>query len=264
MDAALESRFALANRLADSAGSIILPFFRRPVAVTDKSAGGLFDPVTEADRRAEAIIHATVANAFPDDAILGEELGDVKGISPYRWVIDPIDGTRAFIAGQPLWGTLIAVEENGVPLVGLLDQPFLKERFVASDGAAEMRTPSGSTPLRTRSCGHLADAVIGTTHPIAHFGDADRDRFFRVERACRLSRYGGDCYGYALLAMGFFDLIVETELKRWDVAALLPIVEGAGGVVTDWSGGPVGEGGSLIAAGDPRVHGEAVKLLNAG
>jgi myo-inositol-1(or 4)-monophosphatase len=263
MSSDFETRRTFALRLADSAGAVVLPFFRKRVTVTNKGGEGLFDPVTEADRRAEAIIRASIANAFPDDAILGEELGDVKGEGPWRWVIDPVDGTRAFIAGQPMWGILIALEKDGVPVFGILDQPFLKERFVGVPGGAEMTGPGGSTPLKTRACPALSDAVIATTHPITHFGTEARERYYRVERACRLSRYGGDCYAYALLAMGFVDLVVEAELKRWDIAALQPIVEGAGGLVTGWDGGSIGDGGRVIAAGDARVHAEAVKMLAA-
>jgi histidinol phosphatase-like enzyme (inositol monophosphatase family) len=258
----LAQRFAFAHRLADAAGSVILPYFRKRIDVTDKGAAGFYDPVTEADRRAEEIMRATIAKDFPEDGILGEEWGDAPGTSGFRWVLDPIDGTRAFIAGQPLWGTLIGLEREGVPVLGLLDQPFLRERFTGCAGRAELHDETGISLLTTRKSASLADAIIGTTHPILHFSDSERELYWRVERACRLSRYGGDCYAYALVAMGFMDLVIETGLKRWDIAAIIPIVEGAGGIVTDWCGRSITDGGNVIAAGDRRVHAQALALLN--
>jgi myo-inositol-1(or 4)-monophosphatase len=198
---------------------------------------------------------------YPQDGVLGEELGEVPGTSLYRWVLDPIDGTRAFIAGQPLWGTLIALEQQGKPVLGVLDQPFLRERFVGTESQTLFSHAGGTCDLRTRACSSLAEAVICTTHPMLHFGEKEREQYFRVERACRLSRYGGDCYAYALVAMGFVDLVIETDLKRWDVAAILPIVEGAGGVVSHWNGDSIAGEGNIVAAGDARVHAEAVKML---
>ena len=255
-------RLAFAHRLADAAGRVIRPYFRKRLDIADKGASGFYDPVTEADRRAEETMRTMIVEDFPDDGILGEELGSTPGTSGYRWVLDPIDGTRAFIAGQPLWGTLIGLEHKGVPVVGVLDQPFLRERFTGWQGRAEFRNDDGTSPLATRKCPRLADALISTTHPMLHFGEAERERYFRVERACRLSRYGGDCYAYGLVAMGFVDLVIETDLKRWDIAAIIPIVEGAGGIVTDWDGHPVTGGGNAIAAGDPRIHAEALTLLH--
>ena len=258
-----DRRLAFAHRLADAAGEVIRPYFRKRIDVTDKGGAAYYDPVTEADRRAEEKICELIRKNYPQDAILGEEFGEVAGTSGYRWVIDPIDGTRAFIAGQPLWGTLIALENQGRPVIGVLDQPFLHERFVGTDGQTLFTHAGGTSKLRTRGCGSLADAMICTTHPMLHFGEEEREQYFRVERACRLSRYGGDCYAYALVAMGFVDLVIETDLKRWDVAAIIPIIEGAGGIVTDWNGDPIQGGGNVIAAGDARVHEEAVKILRS-
>jgi myo-inositol-1(or 4)-monophosphatase len=259
----LQSRRALSERLADAAGEVIRPFFRKRVDVKDKGKGGFYDPVTEADRKAEETIRALIAKHSPDDAILGEEFGETSGTSGYRWVLDPIDGTRAFLAGQPLWGTLIALEKNGLPILGVLDQPFLRERVTGFSGTTEFRDVERRQTLKTRDCAGLSDAVICTTHPMTHFTAEERDRFWRVERACRLSRYGGDCYAYALLAMGFIDLVIETNLKRWDVAAIIPIIEGANGIVTDWDGKPAFAGGNVVASGDARVHAEALRVLNA-
>ena len=263
MDAERAQRLAFAHQLADAAGAVIRPYFRKPVDVTDKGSAGFYDPVTEADRRAERTIRDLIASAYPQDGIVGEELGNSPGSSGYRWVIDPIDGTRAFIAGQPLWGTLIGLEKNDAPVLGVLDQPFLRERFVGTGDRAELLSISGTVPLKTRSCPALRDAIITTTHPNAHFSDAERVQFARVEKACRLSRYGGDCYAYGLVAMGFLDIVIEARLAHWDIAPLIPIINGAGGILTDWQGRPWQPGGNVIAAGDARVHAEAVGILSS-
>jgi myo-inositol-1(or 4)-monophosphatase len=261
MDRELSDRAAFAQRLADAARAVIRPYFRRRIDVVDKGDAGFFDPVTEADRRAEEAMRELIRRTYPQDGILGEELGHHPGNSGYVWILDPIDGTRAFIAGQPLWGTLIALERNGAPVVGVLDQPFLDERFTGIGSATEFRNATSTQRLRTRACARLADAVICTTHPMLHFDDVERERYWSVERHCRLSRYGGDCYAYALIVLGFVDLVIETDLKRWDIAPLIPIIEGAGGVVTNWEGRPMNEGGRVIAAGDARVHAEAMRIL---
>jgi myo-inositol-1(or 4)-monophosphatase len=261
MDRELDDRLAFAHRLADAARAVIRPYFRRRIDVTDKGRTGFFDPVTEADKHAEQVMRELIANTYPADGILGEEYGHKSGDSGFVWVLDPIDGTRAFIAGQPLWGTLIALEHNGKPVIGILDQPFLDERFTGFGGTTDFRNGSSTQRLRTRSCARLADAVITTTHPMLHFKDSERQRYWDVESRCRLSRYGGDCYGYALIAMGFVDLVIETDLKRWDIAPLIPIIEGAGGIVTNWEGHSRNDGGPVIAAGDARVHAEALKIL---
>jgi myo-inositol-1(or 4)-monophosphatase len=265
MDNDFGGRLAFAHRLADAAGAVILPYFRQRIDVTDKNAStpGQFDPVTAADRGAEERIRALIEGAYPEDAILGEEYGERAGTSGYRWVLDPVDGTRAFVAGQPMWGTLIALEENGRRVMGLLDQPFLKERFTGASGRTEFLSARGIETLRVSACASLADAVINTTHPMAHFGPEERVQFFAVEGKTRLSRYGGDCYSYALLAMGFIDLVMEARLQPWDTAALIPIIEGAGGVVSDWQGRPLTGGGDILAAGDARVHAEALAVIAA-
>jgi myo-inositol-1(or 4)-monophosphatase len=257
----LQQRFVFAGELADAAGDVIRPFFRRRIEISNKGAAGLYDPVTEADRRAEQIVRSRIANRFPQDGIIGEEFGETEGASGYLWVIDPIDGTRAFVAGQPLWGTLIALEHEGRPLLGILDQPFLHERFVGYGDNAEFRDSRGSTKLTTRACANLSDALITTTHPHTHFTEAEREKFRQVERQCRLSRYGGDCYAYCVLAAGHVDLIIETELKPHDVLALIPIIEGAGGIMTTWENERPHNGGRIIAAGDERVHAQAMELL---
>jgi histidinol phosphatase-like enzyme (inositol monophosphatase family) len=263
MNGDIAERLAFAHRLADSAGAVIRPFFRKPIAVDDKGDGRRYDPVTEADRAAETVIRKLIGEAYPDDGILGEELGDAKGSSGYRWVIDPIDGTRAFISGQPLWGTLIALEHHGTPVIGVLDQPVLAERFVGCNGKAELVTPEGTTALKTRACPGLKSALLSTTHPWDYFDESEGPAFVRLAQQVQMSRFGGDCYAYGLLASGFIDLVVEAQLHAWDVAALIPIIEGAGGSITDWNGKPVENGGRVIAAGDKRVHAEALAILQA-
>lgn len=267
---------AFAHRLADAAGEVIRPYFRQRIDIIDKGKG-VFDPVTAADRGAEDALRALIGREYPDDAILGEEYGHTPGTSGRTWVLDPVDGTRAFITGRHTWGTLIALEENGRRVLGIIDQPVLRERFIGFDGKAEFHDNGGDmrlngslvlklepvvTQIKTRSCARLADAIVSTTHPWGYFTDGEREAFETMARASRMSNFGGDCYAYALLAMGYIDLIAESSLRAWDVAALIPVVEGAGGVVSDWDGNPVAaEGGSLIAAGDARVHAEAVKML---
>jgi histidinol phosphatase-like enzyme (inositol monophosphatase family) len=253
---------AFANRLADAAGAVIRPHFRTLVEVTDKG-GAAFDPVTEADREAEAVMRELIRRERPHDAILGEEHGLQPGTSGLTWVLDPIDGTRAFITGQPLWGTLIALEAGGERLLGIIDQPVLRERFVGYEGRSELHSASGVAALRTRDCESLAQAVVSTTHPWSYFSQDERGRFERIARAARMSRFGGDCYAYGLLAAGHIDIIVEAQLKHWDVAALIPVIENAGGIVTDWNGNDVRDGGQMIAAGDARVHAEVLEKLNA-
>lgn len=258
------STLAFAHRLADAAGEVIRPYFRETIEVIDKSKLGpkpLFDPVTEADRNAETAIRDLIRSEFPRDGILGEEHGNEPGTSGRTWIIDPIDGTRAFITGRHTWGTLIALCEDGVPVLGIIDQPVLKERFVGIPGSTQFMSPEGERRLKTRACASLATAVVSTTHPWSYFSRSERAAFERVCEGARMSYFGGDCYGYALLAMGFIDVIIEGRLAPWDVAALIPVIENAGGVITDWGGSAFANGGNVIAAGDARVHAEAVKML---
>jgi myo-inositol-1(or 4)-monophosphatase len=252
---------AFAHRLADTAGAVIRPFFRRRLNVIDKGRAG-FDPVTAADREAETAMRALIRSEYPDDGLLGEEHGEEPGRNQRRWVLDPIDGTRAFITGRHSWGTLIALEENLAPVLGVLDQPVLRERFVGYPGCAQLVTSEGVIPLATRACPNLADAIVSTTHPWSYFTAAERNSFEAVCAKARMSSFGGDCYAYGLLAMGYVDLIIEASLAPWDVAALIPIVENAGGFFTDWNGNAAGGGGRIVAAGDARLHAAALDLLN--
>lgn len=252
---------AFAKRLADVAGAAIRPYFRQRLEVLNKGMTA-FDPVTAADREAELAMRMLIRRERPDDGILGEELGLEPGRNGLRWVLDPIDGTRAFITGRPTWGTLIALEDLGKRILGIIDQPVLRERFIAFKGRAEFHAQGDISPLATRACTGLAHAAVSTTHPWSYFAPSERAGFEAVCARAQMSYFGGDCYAYGLLAMGHIDLIIEASLAPWDVAALIPIVENAGGVFTDWNGRPVTDGGRIVAAGDARVHAEALAILS--
>jgi myo-inositol-1(or 4)-monophosphatase len=263
---------AFVERLAQVSGEVILPFFRSAIRAEDKSLGGVFDPVTEADRGAEAAMRRLIAQTFPAHGMIGEEYGPDRPEAEYVWVLDPIDGTKSFVSGLPTWGTLIGLMHHGQPVYGMMAQPFTRERFYGDGKRAKLRTlaPShGEAPpsewttrgLHTRGCASLAEATLLTTSPLLIRDDADRAAYTRVERQVRLTRYGGDCYAYCALAAGFVDLVIETNLKPHDVVALVPIVEGAGGLMTTWDGDNAAHGGRIIAAGDKVVYDEARRLL---
>ena len=253
---------AFIDELATQSGETILPFFRTALGVENKGRAREFNPVTEADRASEAVMRQLIMQTFPQHGIVGEEFGDAQPDAEYVWVLDPIDGTKSFIAGFPVWGTLIALMHHGVPVYGMMHQPFIGERFSGDGGAARYRGPGGSRALTTRRCASLSDATLFTTSPRL-MNESDRSIFETVERGVQLSRYGGDCYAYCMLAAGHLDLIIETELNSYDVAALVPIVTGAGGLITTWEGGPAHQGGRIVAAGDARVHDAALKRLQS-
>jgi myo-inositol-1(or 4)-monophosphatase len=261
-----DATIAFAHRLADAAGAVILPYFRQRIAVANKpmivEGREVFDPVTEADKNAEKAIRAIIEAERPEDAILGEEFGEKAGTSGLRWVLDPVDGTRAFINGRHEWGSLIALEEEGRPVLGMLDQPSIGERFIGVNGKAELHFKGAIVPLHVRRCEKISDAILCATHPDGYFEKDERDAFRRVQRAVKMTRWGGDCYIFGTMALGFTDIIVESAFKRWDVAALIPLIEGAGGVITNWQGGSCAEGGQCLATGDPRIHDAVLKLLN--
>jgi histidinol phosphatase-like enzyme (inositol monophosphatase family) len=249
------------GELAAESGAVILPFFRMHQSITNKIAGAGFDPVTEADRAAELAIRQRIKAAFPMHGIRGEEFGTENEGAEYEWIIDPIDGTRGFICGLPTWGTLVGLMRHGNPVYGMMNQPHVGERFIGDGKIAKLVTGQGERPLATRRCASLADAFIATTSPRIIKG-GDGEAYDRLEAQCRLARYGTDCYAYALLAAGHIDLVCETGLQAYDIAPLIPIIEGAGGVVTTWSGDSAAKGGSIIAAGDPALHETALKLLS--
>jgi myo-inositol-1(or 4)-monophosphatase len=251
---------AFVDELAAVSGETIRPFFRTALGVENKSHSGSFDPVTAADRAAEAAMRALIKQNFPAHGIVGEELGAERPDAEYVWVLDPIDGTKSFICGMPAWGTLIGLTRRGEPVYGMMHQPFTREHFTGDGSAANYRGPAGDRALQARPCAELEDAVLLTTSPLL-MRDADRGAFRRVEQAVRLSRYGGDCYAYCMLAAGHVDLVIETELKPYDVLPLIPIIEGSGGIITTWENGRPHAGGRVIAAGDKRVHARAMEVL---
>jgi myo-inositol-1(or 4)-monophosphatase len=251
---------AFVDKLAAAAGDAILPFFRTSLSVDNKSRGGSFDPVTAADRAAEQAMRTLIRSNFPEHGIIGEEFGNERTDAEYVWVLDPIDGTKSFISGMPAWGTLIALMRAGEPVYGLMHQPFTREHFSGDCHAAHYRGPAGPRTLRTRHCAALSDAILMTTSPLL-MDDAERTAFQRVEKAAKLSRYGGDCYAYCMVAAGHVDLVIEAGLKPYDVAPLIPIITGAGGIITTWDGAPAKNGGRIVAAGDKRVHAAAMELL---
>jgi myo-inositol-1(or 4)-monophosphatase len=253
---------AFVDELATLSGTAIMPFFRTALGIEDKSGGGSFDPVTEADRAAEAAIRHKIRATFPGHGVVGEEYGSERLDAEFVWVLDPIDGTKTFIAGMPGWGTLIGLLRNGQPCYGMMHQPFTKERFSGDGGSARYRGPGGERALRTRPCGGLESAVLYTTTPRL-MPPKERRLFSAIEDQVKLSRYGGDCYAYCMVAAGFIDLVIEANLQPYDIVALIPIIEGAGGVVTTWEGGPAQAGGPIIAAGDPRVHAAAIEKLQS-
>ena len=247
------------DQLATASGDTILPFFRTALTVENKKVGG-FDPVTAADRAAENAMRALIRKSFPGHGIVGEEYGDERAGAEYVWVLDPIDGTKSFISGMPTWGTLIGLTRLGEPVFGMMHQPFMRERFSGDGGAAHYRGQSGKRELRVRECGKLSDALLQTTSPRL-MNEADREKFGKVEEKVKLSRYGGDCYAYCMLAAGQIDLVIETELKPHDILPLVPIITGAGGIVTNWENGSPHAGGRVVFAGDKRVHQQALEIL---
>ena len=258
MSTAIET-LAFAHHLADAARAAILPFFRKPNDIENKALSG-FDPVTAADKAAELAMRDLIRARRPNDAIIGEEFDDQSGNSGWTWVLDPIDGTRAFIAGTTTWGVLIGARFNDKPSVGIMDQPFGDERWAACPDRAFWSRGRARVPLMTRKNVALDEALMATTDPYLFEGPA-YDRFMAMRAATRLTRYGLDCTAYALLAQGLIDLVIETDLKDVDIAALIPIIEVAGGVVTDWQGRHNPKGGNVIAAGCPALHAKALAMM---
>ncbi len=251
---------AALEAMADAAAAVTLPLFRSPELATENKRRDGFDPVTEADREAERAIRAIIAERFPQDGVLGEEFPAIESRSGRTWVLDPIDGTRAFISGMPSWGTLIGLDCGDGPVLGLIDQPYIGERFVGGFGRASLTRGSERRGIKVRDCAGLADAVLYSTFPeIGRAGE--RSAFAEVAARTRLTRYGTDCYGYALVALGQADLVIEAGLNAYDIQGPMAVIEGAGGIVTDWQGGKVHRGGRVLAAGDRRVHDAALAVL---
>jgi len=249
------------RRIAAVAARESLPRFRQQGAVANKLEGG-FDPVTEADRQAERSIRALINEQFPGHGILGEEFGSENADAEHVWVVDPIDGTRSFISGIPLWGTLVGLTHNGDAIAGMMAQPFIGELFYATGQGSFYEGPHGANRLATRPTESIGEATMCTTTPYLFTG-AQKDAFMRLEKSVRLSRYGTDCYAYVMVAAGQIDLVVETALQPYDIVALIPIIEQAGGKITNWDGGPAEQAGGIVAAANPRLHDATMKILHA-
>jgi histidinol phosphatase-like enzyme (inositol monophosphatase family) len=253
---------ATAHALADAARVATLQHFRRADLVADTKETARFDPVTAADRLSEEKMRAILAERRPDDAILGEEFGPKSGTSGLTWVLDPIDGTRGYLSGTPTWGVLISVRDAGGPIFGIIDQPYIGERFEGGLGRARVVGPMGEARLATRAARPLSEAILFSTFP--EVGTPEEGAAFRrVAPRARLVRYGTDCYAYALIAAGQIDLVIEAGLQAYDVQAPIAVIEAAGGVVTDWQGRPAHDGGRILAAANPAIHAEALALLKA-
>ena len=245
-----------------AAARAILPRFRADHGLVDKGGAKGFDPVTEADKGAERAIRELIAERYPDHGVIGEEYGEDRPESEFVWVLDPVDGTRAFIAGLPLWCTLIGLRHQGRPMLGSIGQSFLGELYIGHAGGARLMTRGESRPLRVRACPNIAAALIATTDPETCFQPPEREAWLAVRRASRLARLGCDAYAYAMVAAGTMDLVLEAGLKAWDIDAAIPVVAGAGGLVTDWRGQPVGAfGGQIAIAGDRACLDAALALL---
>ncbi|HEX3887959.1 MAG TPA: histidinol-phosphatase [Phenylobacterium sp.] len=255
--------------LNGAAAGAILPLFRADHGLIDKGGplledgSGGFDPVTEADKGAERAIRAAISQRYPDHGVIGEEYGEDRPDAEFVWVLDPVDGTRAFIAGLPLWTTLIGLRHNGTPVLGSIGQPFLDEIYIGHPGGSRLMSRGDSRPLKTRPCPQLSGALIATTDP-AIFQGGERDAWRAVRTAARLARLGCDAYAYAMVAAGTIDLVLEAGLKAWDIDAAIPVIAGAGGLTTDWRGEPVGaHGGRVAIAGDRACLEQALVALKA-
>ena len=253
---------ACSHSLADASGAAIRPRFRRVLKVDDKGGAAGFDPVTAADRAAERAMRRQLARTFPDHGIVGEEYGTQRQDARYRWVLDPIDGTRAFISGLPTWGTLVGLMDGDEAILGMMDQPFTGERFWTSASGAHRRGANGKVRrLKTRACGGLESAVFSSTHPDLFAAGREQKVLNEIKTKARLTRYGADCYAFCMLAAGHIDIVVEPGLKVYDIVALIPIVERAGGRVTTWDGASAVNGGNVIASGDPALHDKMLRLI---
>jgi histidinol phosphatase-like enzyme (inositol monophosphatase family) len=253
---------AFVIELNRASAASILPLFRADHGLEDKGGKKGFDPVTRADKAAEAAIRTLIADIYPEHGILGEEYGAENPDAEFVWVLDPIDGTRAFIAGLPLWTTLIGLRHQGEPLLGSIGQPFLGELYIGHAGGSTLYTHGQPRPLRVRPCSALTNAVIATTDPEACFTGAELGAWRQVRAAARLARLGCDAYAYAMVAAGTLDMVIEAGLAPWDIDAAIPVIAGAGGLTTNWRGEPVGaEGGQIVIAGDRRCLDEALVAL---
>lgn len=261
-DARLAELDGFLMELNRASAAEILPLFRGDHGLEDKGKAGRFDPVTAADRGAEAALRRLIAERYPQHGVIGEEYGEDRSDADFVWVIDPIDGTRAFVAGLPVWTTLIGLRFHGEPVLGSIGQPYIGELFIGSPAQSRLVTRDGVKPLKVRPCPELTQAVIATTDPQGYLNGAEIAAWNQVRAAARLARFGCDAYAYAMVALGQLDLVIEASLRSWDVEAAVPVIEGAGGIVANWRGERIGrDGGQIIIAGDRRCLDEALVAL---
>lgn len=254
---------AFALELATVAADVSLPHFRTDVSEVNKAGPGSFDPVTEADQAAERALRAAIKARYPDHGIIGEEYGEENPDAEYVWVLDPIDGTRAFISGLPLWTNLIGLRHKGVPVIGVVGQPYIGEVFIGGPSGAWLVTREGKAGIRTRKCVELSQVIAATTDPDIFRGE-DRQCWDRLKASVRLARYGCDAYAYAMVAAGRIDVVLESELKVWDWTAVMPLVKAAGGDFTGWDGQmPTANDGRVLAVGNPDLRDPILALLTA-
>ena len=251
----LDELKSFAEDLADAARQAILPYFRKQNPISEKSTDSPSgQPVTDADLKAETAMRKLISQRYPDHGIIGEEFEDINPGADLSWVLDPIDGTRAFIAGLPIFGTLIGLGHKGKPILGVLDQPILKERFI---GTGSISTLNGKK-IRTRNCLSLTDAIYATTDPRMMVGSTQQAILHKLMRLTRVTQFGGNCYAYGMLAAGSIDIIVENDLKPWDTFALIPIIRGAGGIITSWSGESATNSPHVLACGKKQLHSDVL------
>ncbi|MFK7854094.1 MAG: histidinol-phosphatase [Granulosicoccus sp.] len=261
--ATIEQLLDAACKAADAAAVVTCQYFRSDMQVENKAGEDAFDPVTQADRLAELAIREQLIQQFPDIGFYGEEHEVIVGSSDLMWVVDPIDGTRAFMSGMPLWGTLIGLYDGRNAVLGVMDQPILKERYIATNTSAQLHSSNKSQTLSTRTGLALDKAIMYCTTPDMFTTKIDRKRFELVRDQALLTRYGGDCYAYALLAAGFVDVVLDCDLAPYDIMALIPLIEAAGGVVSNWEGESAVDGGYVVASGSRQLHEEVLIMLRA-
>jgi len=253
---------AFVLELNRASAAVILPLFRGDHGIENKARKGEYDPVTLADKGAEVEIRRLIAERYPEHGVIGEEMGEDRPDADFVWVLDPVDGTRAFVAGLPVWTTLIALRFEGQPVLGSIGQPFIGEVFIGGPAGSRLVSAGGERPLRVRAGRPLSEAVIATTDPEACFNSVEMAAWKQLRAASRLARFGCDAYAYAMVAAGTVDLVVESRLKSWDVEAAVPLIAGAGGLVTDWRGAPIGRhGGQMAIAANRPLLDEALEAL---
>lgn len=260
----IQTLLDFAIQIALDAGDIALKYFRSDLDITDKSGGNVYDPVTRADREIESYLREKIKDKYPQHSIVGEEEGISSGAQSYTWFIDPIDGTRGFVTGSPIWGTLIGLVDNNKCIAGVMHQPFIKETYIGSEAGAFLLNNQGKKRLGCSNTEKISDSIMCNTHLGMFRNDRDNRIFHELVNSCRFSRFGTDCYGYTLLAMGLVDLVLEARLETYDIIPLIPIIEAAGGVVTDWDGNSARNGGNIVACANPILHENVLAFMTNG